>query len=426
MMKTKAVRLYGEKDLRLEEFELPELKDDEILARVVSDSICMSTYKETMLGPNHKRVPDDIARNPIIIGHEFCGEILEVGSKWSKDFKAGDKFAIQPNIKWPRTMNGLGAPGYSYPYIGGDAVNIIIPNEVMEQDCLLEYKNPTFFYGSIAEPMSCIVAAFKASFHIEDNYIHHMGIKEGGNLAILAGAGAMGLGAIDYALHNQDKRPGRIVVTDVDRERLNRAESIYSRDDAEKIGIELIYVNTAEHPDSDAYLLSLTGDKGYDDVFLYAPVRQVVEQGSRILGFDGCLNFFAGPTDNQFSGTINFYNIHYLSQHVVGTSGGNTRDMLDAMELMNSGKINPVAMITHIGGLDAAADATINLPNIPGGKKLIYTNIRMELTAIEDFEKKSEGNPLFSKLAKIIKNNRGLWSGEAEKYLLENAESINS
>ena len=426
MMKTKAVRLYGEKDLRLEEFELPELKDDEILARVVSDSICMSTYKETMLGPNHKRVPDDIARNPIIIGHEFCGEILEVGSKWSKDFKAGDKFAIQPNIKWPRTMNGLGAPGYSYPYIGGDAVNIIIPNEVMEQDCLLEYKNPTFFYGSIAEPMSCIVAAFKASFHIEDNYIHHMGIKEGGNLAILAGAGAMGLGAIDYALHNQDKRPGRIVVTDVDRERLNRAESIYSRDDAEKIGIELIYVNTAEHPDSDAYLLSLTGDKGYDDVFLYAPVRQVVEQGSRILGFDGCLNFFAGPTDNQFSGTINFYNIHYLSQHVVGTSGGNTRDMLDAMELMNSGKINPVAMITHIGGLDAAADATINLPNIPGGKKLIYTNIRMELTAIEDFEKKSEGNPLFNKLAEIIKNNRGLWSEEAEKYLLENAESINS
>jgi threonine dehydrogenase-like Zn-dependent dehydrogenase len=350
MMKTKAVRLYGKKDLRLEEFELPELKNDEILARVVSDSICMSTYKETMLGPNHKRVPDDIARNPIIIGHEFCGEILEVGSKWSKDFKAGDKFAIQPNIKWPGTMDGLGAPGYSYPYIGGDAVNIIIPNEVMKQGCLLGYKNPTFFYGSIAEPMSCIVAAFKASFHIEDNYIHHMGIKEGGNLAILAGAGAMGLGAIDYALHNKDKRPGRIVVTDVDRERLNRAESIYSREDAEKIGIELIYVNTAEHPDPDAHLLSLTGDKGYDDVFLYAPVRQVVEQGSRILRFDGCLNFFAGPTDNQFSGTINFYNIHYLSQHVVGTSGGNTRDMIDAMELMNSGKINPVAMITHIGG----------------------------------------------------------------------------
>ena len=38
-MKTKAVRLYGEKDLRLEEFELPPIREDEILARVISDSI---------------------------------------------------------------------------------------------------------------------------------------------------------------------------------------------------------------------------------------------------------------------------------------------------------------------------------------------------------------------------------------------------
>ncbi|MCD6343086.1 MAG: zinc-binding dehydrogenase [Spirochaetaceae bacterium] len=422
-MKTKAVRLYGAGDLRLEEFELPEIREDEILAHVVSDSICMSTYKETKLGPEHKRVPDDIAGNPIIIGHEFCGEILKVGPKWKNNFKAGDKFAIQPNIKWPGTMGGLGAPGYSYPYIGGDAVNIIIPNEVMEQNCLLEYSNPAFFYGSIAEPMSCIVAAFKASFHIEDNYIHHMGIKEGGNLAILAGAGAMGLGAIDYALHNDDKRPERLVVTDVDDERLSRAEDIYSVKDARNIGIELIYVNTADQSEPDAYLMSLTDGKGYDDVFLYAPVRQVVEQGSKILGFDGCLNFFAGPTDNQFSGTINFYNVHYLSQHVVGTSGGNTQDMLDAMKLMNDGHINPVAMITHVGGLNAAAEATINLPEIPGGKKLIYTNIDLELTALEDFEKKSDKNPLFQTLSEIIRKNKGLWSKEAEEYLLENTRS---
>ena len=49
-MKTKAVRLYGEMDLRLEEFELPEIKDDEILAKVVSDSICMSSYKSSHQG----------------------------------------------------------------------------------------------------------------------------------------------------------------------------------------------------------------------------------------------------------------------------------------------------------------------------------------------------------------------------------------
>ena len=31
-MKTRAVRLYGKNDLRIEEFELPPIKDDEILA----------------------------------------------------------------------------------------------------------------------------------------------------------------------------------------------------------------------------------------------------------------------------------------------------------------------------------------------------------------------------------------------------------
>ena len=70
-MKTKAIRLYGVNDLRLEEFELPEIKDDEILARVVSDSICMSSFKAAEQGAAHKRVPADIAENPVIIGHEF-------------------------------------------------------------------------------------------------------------------------------------------------------------------------------------------------------------------------------------------------------------------------------------------------------------------------------------------------------------------
>ena len=78
-MQTTAVRLYGPSDLRLETFSLPAIQPDEILVRVVCDSICMSTYKAVIQGSAHKRVPADIAENPIITGHEFCGEIVEVG-----------------------------------------------------------------------------------------------------------------------------------------------------------------------------------------------------------------------------------------------------------------------------------------------------------------------------------------------------------
>jgi len=57
----------------------------------------------------------------------------------------------------------------------------------------------------------------------------------------------------------------------------------------------------------------------------------VVEQGDRLLARDGCLNFFAGPTDTEFSAMFNFYNVHYASTHIVGTSGGNTSDLIEAL-----------------------------------------------------------------------------------------------
>ena len=111
-MKTKAVRLYGKKDLRLEEFELPAIKDNEILARVVCDSLCMSSYKAASQGTDHKRIPNDVAENPVIIGHEFAGELIEIGSKWKNQFKVGDKFSIQPALNYADGPVGvLSAPG---------------------------------------------------------------------------------------------------------------------------------------------------------------------------------------------------------------------------------------------------------------------------------------------------------------------------
>jgi len=420
-MKTKAVRLYGKNDLRLEEFELPAIKDDEILAHIISDSLCMSSYKAAVQGANHKRVPTNVADNPVIIGHEFCGEIVEVGKKWQYIFKPDQKFAIQPALNY---QGSLHAPGYSFPYIGGDATYIIIPNKVMEMDCLLEYKGEAFYGGSLAEPMSCIIGAFHATYHtIQGKYIHNMGIVKNGNMAILAGAGPMGLGAIDYVLHN-DRRPKLLVVIDINGVRLKRASAIHTVDEAKKKGIELKYINTKDIENPEEYLISITNGKRYNDVFIFAPVKEVVEQGDKILAKDGCLNFFAGPTNPDFSALFNFYNVHYLSTHLVGTSGGNTNDMIESLQMMEKGLINPATMITHIGGLNIVANTTLNLPKIPGGKKLIYTNIEMKLTAISDFKKKGKTDPLFDGLAEIVEKNNGLWSAEAEKYLLKNAKTI--
>ena len=92
--------------------------------------------------------------------------------------------------------------------------------------------------------------------------------------------------------------------------------------------------------------------------------------------------------------------------------------------MMNAGKLNPSALVTHIGGLNAVIDTTLNLPKIPGGKKLIYTQIELPLTAIADFEELGKTNPMFAELDRMCKANNGLWNPEAEAYLLANAKAI--
>ena len=411
-MKAKAVRLHGANDLRLDEFELPEIKDDEILVKVVSDSVCMSTYKCAILGTKHKRVHEDVADHPAIMGHEMAGDIVKVGAKHQDKFKPGMKFTLQPALNYKGTM---WSPGYSYEFFGGDTTYCIIPAEVMELGCLLEYKGKAYYEASLAEPMSC-----NANYHTKMGvYTHEMGIKEGGKLAILAGAGPMGLGALTYALH-RDVRPGMIVVTDINQERLDRAEHLFPVEEAKADGIELHFVNTGNMEDPAAELIKITGGTGFDDVFCYAPVAQVVELSSAVLGRDGCLNFFAGPTDNKFSAKMNFYDVHYNSTHVMGTTGGNTDDMIESLRLTAENRINPAVMVTHIGGLDAACQTTLNLPKIPGGKKLIYTHLEMPLIALTDLRSRADEDSRYGELADIVDAHKGLWCPEAEEYLLKN------
>jgi hypothetical protein len=92
--------------------------------------------------------------------------------------------------------------------------------------------------------------------------------------------------------------------------------------------------------------------------------------------------------------------------------------------MMAKGTLNPVFMVTHVGGLNAVAKTTIDLDKIPGGKKLIYTGKKLELVAIADFAEKGKSDPFYKALGEICGRHNGLWSKEAEDYLLANAAEI--
>lgn len=418
-MKTKAVRLYGKMNLRLDEFELPEMQEDEIMAKVVTDSLCMSSYKAISQAQNHKKVPEDIGEHPIILGHEFCGVILKVGEKWKHQYQEGDKFVIQPNIGDEKGR----APGYSYRYMGGDATTIIFSNQVMENGSLLKYNGDSFFEGSLVEPLSCVVGAFNAQYHMKKmySYEHVMGIKEGGAMALLGATGPMGFLAIDFAIHGP-KKPSVLAVTGRTQGKLDMAARLYTVEEAEKQGVKLVYVNTADVEDVNEELRKYSPE-GFDDVMIFAPNQEMVSYGTKMLAYDGCLNFFSGPADTEFSANVNFYNVHYNSTHFVGTSGGNTEDMKQSIELIEKKIVNAAKIATHILGLDSAASVTKALPDLGGGKKIVYTHKKFPLTEVDKIGQKSD-NKFIKELKRILERHGDLWSGEAERYFLQNAPVI--
>lgn len=420
-MKTSAVRLYGKLDTRLEEFELPELQDDEVLAEVITDSLCISTYKAVTQGEKHKKVPEDISEHPIIIGHEFCGIILKAGKKWAEQYQPGDKFVIQPNIGDQRGY----APGYSFHYMGGNATKIIFSNQVMENGSLLKYNGDSFFEGSLVEPLSCVVGAFNAQYHIRKmySYDHVMGVKENGTMALLGATGPMGFLAIDLAIHGP-KKPSLLVVTGRTQAKLDLARKLYPVEEAKMHGVELVYVNTRETEDIGGALRTYTqNDYGFDDVFIFAPDQALVTAGAKMLAYDGCLNFFSGPADKEFSANVNFYNVHYNSTHFVGTSGGNTADMKQSIKLIEDKVVDASKIVTHILGLDQAAEVTKRLPELTGGKKVVYTHKRFPLSELDKLGEMGD-NDIITGLQAILEKHNYFWSNEAEQYFLEHAPEI--
>ncbi len=414
-MLTEAAYITGTGQCELRITELPRLGADEVLLKVVSSSMCYSTYKAMAQGSAHKRVPDNLDEVAVMTGHEFAGIIEQVGADYADRYRVGETVAIQPAMG----LDSGYSPGYSYPYYGGDATYTIIPKVAIDKDCIRPYDITYFADASLAEPMSCIIGAYHASYHTTPYvYAHDMGIKQGGALALLGAAGPMGLAAVDYAIHGPYE-PTLIVVTDVDEGRLARAASLLPPSLLDGTGRRLVYINTRDSEDVPGELRAFTADRGFDDVMVFATNRAVIETADRLLGNDGCLNFFAGPPDKNFTAEVNFYNVHYEGTHLVGTSGGSPGDMEESLRMSAEGRLNPSLIVTHVGGIDAVPPTLKDFPAIPGGKKLFYPQVHMPLVGIDELRERAATDERFAGLAEICEANNNCWNLEAERYLLQ-------
>lgn len=101
----------------------------------------------------------------------------------------------------------------------------------------------------------------------------------------------------------------------------------------------------------------------------------------------------------------------------MGNSGGNLDDIREMFDLSKKGLITPEYMITHVTGLAEVPRIILNLPDIPGGKKLVYPHVDLPLMALSDFEKRADEDPAYKKIADILNENHGVWCKEAEQVL---------
>lgn len=94
----RAAVYHGRQDVRLEDVPEPVPKSGEVKLRVLYNGLSGSDVHEYYDGPIATRVsphPLTGVKNPVILGHELCGEVVEVGAG-VKDLKAGDLVAAEP------------------------------------------------------------------------------------------------------------------------------------------------------------------------------------------------------------------------------------------------------------------------------------------------------------------------------------------
>ncbi|MDR0303257.1 MAG: alcohol dehydrogenase catalytic domain-containing protein [Chitinispirillales bacterium] len=378
-MESDAIRLYGKRDLRRETIYISPPKEHEILADVICCAVCASCCKVAQLGQEHNRVPKNLLQNPVILGHEFCAKVSAVGDGVDKTL-VGKSIIVQPMVY--ETGFEWQAMGHSFGETGGYATKIKIPKQFYENGAIIEFSGKGFYKAALAEPLGCIIAAFRTQYHTkQESFKPIYGNKPEGTTIFLGGAGNMGKLAVQLWREKSHKF-AKLLIYDRNPEKLKSMCEIIKNDGR---------IKTYSSQDEN-FVRSLAGT--IDDVVVFAPSRDLVDLGMLLLSFDGCLNFFAGPFEKEFNVPINFHNIHYQRHHIVGSSGASGEDIRRALQLIENNSIDPSLIVSHIGGLGCVAEIVGNFAAFGGGKKLIYPQIALPITVVDSWSEKKENELL--------------------------------
>lgn len=315
----KAVLYYGANNIRLEEVEVPKIKEGEILIRMRACGVCATDIKTFLRG-------HPLIKPPAVLGHEVAGDVIDVGSNVTK-FRKGDRVVVAPYVacglcyfcmrKAYTLCENLFREGL---YPGGFAEMIRVPASIVEKGTIKIPHYIPYEIATLTEPLACCIHG------VEKCKVH-----PGDSVAII-GDGPIGLLYLQLIrLMEADK----IFICGHHEHRLKIAEDL-GADATINSGVE----------DPVKRVMELTENRGADITVVCAGNLLAAEQGIRMTRKGGIVILFGGfPSGSVLEVDPNI--IHYSELTVTGSFGFSPDNFRKAFRLIKSGKIDASKIITH-------------------------------------------------------------------------------
>lgn len=329
----KAAVLHTPGNCSLEDIPTPEIGAGELLIRVEANTIC-GTDLRLIAGTKTAGV-----RPGVVLGHEFCGRVAEVGSGVS-DFTVGQQVSVSPAVvcgTCPQCKAGMenlcsNLRLFGYEFDGGLAEYVRIPRDAMTHGRVVATEHeisPALL--ALAEPLSCCL-----------NGLRQSPITPGMTVVII-GSGPIGL--IHTAL--AASRGARVIVSGREG-RLAPATALGATEVTSLTGEELR-----------TYVMGATHGRGADLVMVCASATELAGQALTLVRPGGAVNYFAGfPAGAHAQIDPNI--VHYKQVSILGSANARLDDHNEAVRLLSSGELDLSSLVTHVFALadfDAALEA---------------------------------------------------------------------
>jgi threonine dehydrogenase-like Zn-dependent dehydrogenase len=391
----------GFENLQVREIPVPQVGDDQLLARVDAAGVCTSILKIISQADKHTYLNGwNPEKFPLVLGDEGSITIVKVGKNLSSTYSPGQRFAIQPAVdvapichreRYNNNAEGMKKCAVGYTLGGHLAEYILVQEEVLKGKCLLPLpaKDMPYFSASMGEPISCVYSAQERQFHIHKESpfaprVPKLGILPGG-VTVVVGAGAMGRMHVELALRY---KPKHLIVADLIEHRLEKTNQTIGPK-AKQLGVNLVTVDGRMLKEK---VMELSGGAGADDIILAVGVQPVQQSAIELLGKGGVANLFGGLPKGKNILQIDAIAVHYNEIKLVGSSGGEPSDMSATLDAIATGQIDPGNYVAGVGSLKHAPTVLKMIEEAKvDGKVILYpqTDVQ-ELTMVDYWSQKDE------------------------------------